>query len=348
MKKFNYFFAAAAFVAAMGLASCSQSDNPTEPIPSPEPEPVAAGVQNYDELIAAITEAEDGAEIKLAAAANITIADAITLDKAVSIVGDEAQPANITMTKGIVTSAALKIANANIDASGLEENLLSFPAEQPADWQNIAVISFDGVTVKGLKKALFYSATKNYLISEFVINNSVIEVASAPSIDFTKGSVAANIIIKKSTIYAAEPTTNSFYSSQSGQKATEASADLIQKFDIENSTFYNLAKSKNFFTHRQSNQKWLAYTLVKNIFVNCGKSGQVVKGVNGGQSGQNPIWNIDSNIFNFDGADTSAAESTGDADEPVQNSIATVVEFANAEGADFTQPIIVGDPRWIK
>ena len=81
---------------------------------------------------------------------------------------------------------------------------------------------------------------------------------------------------------------------------------------------YNLAKGKNFFTHRQANQTWLTYNLQNNIFVNCGKSGQVVKGVNAGQSGKNPKWMIVSNLFNYDGKDTSAEESTGDADETVR------------------------------
>jgi hypothetical protein len=124
---------------------------------------------------------------------------------------------------------------------------------------------------------------------------------------------------------------------------------------------YNLAKSENFFTHRQPNQKWLAYTLTNSLFVNCGKSGQVVKGVNQGQSGANPTWSISGNAFNFEDGeggfkDTSAEESTGDEAEPVQNSVAGVMAFTSLETPDFggvftlgegaTAPESLGDPRW--
>jgi hypothetical protein len=129
---------------------------------------------------------------------------------------------------------------------------------------------------------------------------------------------------------------------------------------------YNLAKGKNFFTHRQSNQKWLSYTVQGNLFVNCGKSGQVIKGMNGGQGGANPTWTIKGNAFNFDGADTSANEETGDADhtqdetpglnETVQDNVAGVMTFTNVETPDFggtfempfgaTAPEALGDNRW--
>ena len=85
------------------------------------------------------------------------------------------------------------------------------------------------------------------------------------------------------------------------------------------------------------------------IFVNCCKSGQAINGMNGGQGGKNPVWTITGNVFNFDDADTSADESTGDDDEPVKDSKAVVVKFADAANGDFTQAEAeAGDPRWIK
>lgn len=202
-------------------------------------------------------------------------------------------------------------------------------------------------------KSLFYSQGKGNLIFNLnVINCILAQVADATTVDFTKGSAVANFNILNSTVYAATATTKAFFSSQSGQRLTELNADGIQKFDFENSTFYNLAKSKNFFTHRQNNQKWLAYTVKNNIFVNCGKSGQVIKGMNGGQSGKNPIWDIDGNLFNFDGddgvrTDTNEAESTGDDDEPIKNSVAGVVAFEDADNGNFKQSAFeIGDPRW--
>ena len=224
---------------------------------------------------------------------------------------------------------------------------------EDTEWTK-ADVAISDVTVKGLKKALFYSAGK-YYYGDFTLTNSVIEqAADATTFDYTKGSTALNFTVTGSTIYAATASTKSLYSSQSGQKATEYSSDAKQIFTFHNNTMYNLAKTKNFFTHRQSNQKWLAYDVQKNVFVNCGKSGQVIKGMNGGQGGANPTWTIVGNIFNFDGKDTSATESTGDEEEPVKDSFAGVVNFTDAATGNLNGSIVavalpepqIGDPRW--
>ena len=257
-----------------------------------------------------------------------------------------------TISKSIVVPNSLYIVtgdimaweqqNATIDASGLEGPMITTPAEAPGEWVKGQIL-VDDVTVKGLKKALFASAAKNYFYEQFCIWGSVIEVAAdVTTLDFTKGSVAS-LMISSSTIYAPTATTKAFYSSQSGQKATEYADGTEQQFIIFGSTLYNLAPGKNFFTHRQANQTWLTYNLQNNIFVNCGKSGQVVKGVNGGQNGKNPKWMIVSNLFNYDGKDTSAEESTGDADEPVEKSIPGVVTFADAAAGDFNATVTLAE-----
>ena len=286
-----------------------------------------------------------------------------------------------TTTKAIVAPAGVLIQGAGpatsiIDASGLEGNLIQMAATYdpssdptPTEW-TVADVTVKNVAIKGLKKALFYSTQKMYVANDFVIDNCIVELAAdATTIDYTKGSTAKNITVTNSTIYAPTATTKAFYSSQSGQKYTEydTTAEAMQTFKFHGNTMYNLAPTKNFFTHRQNNQKWLAYDVENNIFVNCGKSGQVIKGMNGGAGGANPTWTIIGNAFNFDGADTSAAESTGDTDhtgdetpglnETVQNSVAGVVAFTDVATGDFNgvftlaegaeEPATkLGDPRW--
>ena len=270
----------------------------------------------------------------------------VTLDK------DYAVKSSIEVPAG--KSLVLNGADFTLDASGLNGNLIQMPATAPSDWTK-SDITISNLTVKGLKKALFYSAAKKYVAENFIIDNCIVEqAADATTIDYTKGGTAVNVTVTNSTFYAPTATSKAFYSSQGGEKTTEYSADAVQTFTFKNNTMYNLAKGKNFFSHRQSNQKWLSYDVENNIFVDCGKSGQVIKGMNGGQSGKNPTWKIESNAFNFDGADTSASEDTGDSEEPVNNSIAEVVTFADAANADFTvgESSIVarekaGDPRWL-
>jgi hypothetical protein len=290
------------------------------------------------------------------------IAAAVTEAKAtVPVVGN----ITINLTKGATYTVASTIEapagitingnGATIDASALEGNFIE-RTTAPEEWTegNVAIT---GVTVKGLKKALFYSGVKSYF-GDVTIDNCVVEQAGdATTFDYTKGSTAVNFTVTNSTFYAPTATTMSFYSSQGGQKTTEYSDDAVQTFTFANNTMYNLATGKNFFSHRQSNQKWLKYVVKNNVFVNCGKSGQVIKGMNGGQSGMNPTWDIDGNAFNFEAegtmTDTSASEETADAEEPVKNSVAGVVVFADAAKGDFTlgacpaKDASIGDPRWL-
>ena len=267
--------------------------------------------------------------------------------------------ASYTITEPIEGPGAISIIGqgATVDASGLTGNgLVQWTnVAEPTEW-TLADVSFTGLTVNGLSKALFYSNGKNYCASNFLIDNCIVEQAGdATTIDFTKGSTALDIVVMNSTFYAPTATTKAFYSSQGGQKAIEYDASAIQTFRFLSNTMYNLTPNKNFFSHRQNSQTWLHYDIEDNVFVNCGKSGQVIKGFNGGGSSANPTWLVYTNIFNFGGADTSASESTGDEAEPIKNSVSAVVTFTDAANGDFNGSVViageapltvVGDPRW--
>lgn len=220
-----------------------------------------------------------------------------------------------------------------------------------------ADIQISDLTIKSLGKSLYYSNGQNNY-GDFIMNNCLVEVTSSVIVfNYTKGSAVVNLTLTNSTFYAPTATTTQFYSSQSGQKLS-AIIDATQEFSFQNCTLYNMAKNKNFFVHRQNNQSWLSYEAKNSIFVNCGKSGEVVKGMNGGSTSANPTWSIDGNLFNYDGADTSANETTGDTSEGegVQNSVAGVVTFKDPSNGDFsgiitksdnsTVDLTLGDSRW--
>ena len=303
------------------------------------------------DISAAIDEASKGHFVR-----NITI----------NLAAVDGGSAKYTITKPIEAAGSLTI-NGNsaiIDASALEAPFVTTPDDNPAEWIKELAFFMSDVTVTGLSQALFYSAGKNRAYETFMVNNSVIEVAGDVTVfDFTKGSVAVNFMMAQSTIYAPTATTKSLYSSQGGQKATELSSETVQKFNLAGNTLYNLATGKNFFSHRQSNQKWLTYFVNNNIFVNCGKNGQTIKGLNGGQGGKNPTWGVSNNAFNFvtyneDGTflseDTGAKEDNGDSEEPITNTYAGSVYFKDAANANFAIDAAsaaavagnVGDTRW--
>lgn len=308
------------------------------------PEPVAEDINITPEAGADIAEALATAKAAVAKVGNITIN--LTADANYTVSAPIVAPANVVINGN----------GATVDASALAGNFIEMAVvDAPTEWTE-ANVTVKELTVKGLKKALFYSACKNYF-GDVTVDKCVVEqAADATTFDYTKGSTAVNFTVTNSTFYAPTATTKSFYSSQAGQKTTEYNAEAVQTFTFTNNTMYNLASGKNFFTHRQANQKWMAYNVKNNIFVNCGKSGQVIKGLNGGSGGANPTWNVDGNAFNFEGADTSANEETGDADEPVKNSLAGVFTFTDAAAGDFNGVFkseaaeapakYPGDPRW--
>ncbi|MBQ3635690.1 MAG: DUF5123 domain-containing protein [Bacteroidales bacterium] len=306
---------------------------------TPEPTDINIAPATGADIYTALVEATDGKvakniSIELAKGGEYTISGSIEAPASIVINGNGA-----TIDATALTGALTKLVN----------------VAEPTEWTTVEQIAIKDVTIKSLKKALFASPCKNYLIENLEMNNVLAELAAdATTIDFTKGSAAVKVSVENSTFWAATATGKSFYSSQSGQKVTEANGDLTQTFAFKHNTMYNLAKGKNFFSHRQSNQTWMTYDVEENIFVNCGKSGQTIKGMNQGASGANPTWTIKNNSFNFEGADTGKDEATGDDEEPVTGTIAGVVEFANVAEGDFTisvsQPqakALIGDPRWI-
>ena len=360
-------------LAILTLGSVSANENMTEELSSFDDEVTAeiddinAELNEENEVTNAtfadlnqlITDSKDSVTLKHDYSFNLTrdegYKSGIVIQKSNLVIDGAGNSLTLGENTNFTVANDIIIKNVNIDATALKGNFVELAVmDEPKAWVENNV-KFDAVNVKGLKKALFYSAGKNFLVKEFIVNNSVIEQAGdATTFDFTKGSAAEKFEISNSTIYALTATSKSLYSSQQGQKVTDAGADLTQTFSLQNSTFYNLAKTKNFFSHRQSNQKWLIYDVKNNIFVDCGKSGQVIKGLNGGQSGKNPTWIVENNAFTFDGVSTAAEESTGDADEPVKNSIIEAVKFADVANADFhveASSMVArektGDARWL-
>ena len=311
------------------------------------------------DIAQAVEAATEGKKIKdiyvyLKPGKKFTISKSIVAPAAFFIMGAEEgdNPSSIDNTTAM----------AEIDASALTGPMVLMSTD-PAIAPNaygfypLEDAGFVNVKVTGLTQQLFYANKMKYLINGFHIAFCNIQMVggSKTLIDTNGGGVIGDLDMAKNTIWAEPAHSGQLYSSQSGQKATEAGFET-QKFGIERNTFYNISYTKNVCTHRQANQTWMEYFVQNNVFINTGKNGQAIKGLNGGQGGKNPTWNINGNAFNFDGADSSAAETTGDDDEPVNNSIAGVFVFEDAASGNFNGVFkgqtaeapakYPGDPRW--
>lgn len=264
-----------------------------------------------------------------------------------------------------------------IDASALTNAMIMLPKQAGVDadekgFYALGDVTIQGVKITGVPKQVFWANQTKYLIPNFTVDNSVIALAASNAnvFDTSRGGVIGNFVIKNSTIACPDgKNTGSLFSSQSGQRATEAGLEK-QVFSFQNSTFYNIANGKNLITHRQAGQTWLNFELKNSIAVNSGKSGQFVIGMNQGQVSANPVWAISGNSFNFEGeeglADTSAAEAekagqkevekedgTKEKVDIVTDNVEGVVKFVNPVEADFTLAYCpqllakIGDPRWV-
>ena len=271
----------------------------------------------------------------------------------------EAGEATIVVNHGMTLGGAIKIDGVNLKAGDeLTEPIITLQGNpykmQENGFYNLGKIQLLNLTVSNLKSDLIYGNHVRNIISEIETKNCQIYMAAEKKTvyNFTGGGVVGTFSILNSTLDAAG---SYIYSSQSGQKATEAGLTQ-QTFKITNSTIYHTAKA---FLHRQVGQSWMRYILKNSMIVNPNKD-NFVADMNGGMQSSNPTWEISGNAFQRieDGVATDLAElqNNGDSNEPVKNSVLGTMVFNSLETPDFggtftleegqETPTSLGDPRW--
>ncbi len=328
--------------------TCEEADPPAPTVGEAIEISPAGGTDIAAELATAMADNPypSSITINLAAGGEYTVGQTMPVTGALTIKGDVSKPAVIDAS---VLSGPMFAVSTTLPESLVNE----------LEFFQLGDVSVSGISVKGLPAQFFFGSGVKSLINSFLIDNSIVEMNGGNKniFDFAGGGVAANFKVTNSTIYSKTPHTGFIYSSQSGQKATEAGLEM-QNFFLSNSTFYNVANGKNTFNHRQSGQKWLSFTVTDCINIDTGKSGQFIKGLNAGQASANPVWNVSgiSSQYTVDGAltDMTASESTGDEEEPVTNAVEGLIAFTgDYTQGDFTladcpqKEAKLGDPRWI-
>lgn len=227
----------------------------------------------------------------------------------------------------------------------------------PSDHVLVKNVTIKDVTIKGQQGALLRDEQKS-LVEIVTIENSVVEMPASGKnvLDFNGKGYAGKVIVKNSTIWSAGKNTGFF--AQYGDRPKNVNGDLLQEFDVQNSTIVNIANGKNFCDLKQNGTAQNVYTIKNSIFADCGKSNQVVIGFNKGQTSATPVWDVDGNTFFVNGADGSEAETTKagqkNGEDIVKNSLTTDPGFKDAANGDFTLASTsdqnvkkTGDPRWL-
>ena len=297
---------------------------------------------------------DDDVTLKLEAGGEYTVGGTIAPVKNLMFMGDEAAPATITLNAGIQTVGSVTFKNVVIDASAIKVPVIQMNALPKEGLNEVGACPIDGVVVencevKGLAYQFFYCNKQKYLLKEIKVENSIFAIDGTNKktiFDFNGGGGTENLTVNNSTFYAnpSNAQNGGFFSTQSGSKFKDQLGGTNWKHSLTNSTFYNITYGKTVSTLRENSQGWQVYEVKNCIVVNCGKKSQFVKGLNAGQNGRSENYDVDNNVFNFDGA----VDAQQGADGANNGSIDAVVEFADPENGDFKQSTVtVGDPRWL-
>ena len=258
-----------------------------------------------------------------------------------------------------------------IDASALEGPMVLISKDIHPDFMNeseaynLGSFSFNHLNITGLKRQFFFANEMKVLLSELIVNDCIIGIdgtAKKTIFDFARGGNTAQLTVENSTIYAipSNAQNGGFFSAQSSQDVPQLGG-TTKTTSIKNSTLYGIATEKTTSTPRRNNNDYITYEVKNSIIVDCGKKAQFLKGLNGGQPGNNCVWDIDGNSFQWTEiidevptlTDICADEICGADSALVKNNVEGVVVFANdVTTGDFTlgdcpqNDAKIGDPRW--
>lgn len=315
----------------------------------------AENTEQFEADINAKKDAGYWTTIWLAPEANIELPDGLTLPNVpLEILGDEEKPATIKINKSITIQNTFNLLNVIVDASELDKPFVQLAKTESESYYYINQVYFNNVKVNDLKYQFFYGNMETKcLINNFNVQNSVIGIDGTNKkciFDFNSSGNYGYMYLNNSTFYANPPIekAGSFINTQSATKiSTFGITD--QTTNIQYCTFYNISYKERFCSQVENNRNYLYYNVYCNIFVNCGKSGQLYKGLGGNASNLQPNtnWNVGNNMINFDGEDTSSTELIGNYTSSNLYPITGVVSFADAAHGDFHQSDTwVGDQRW--
>lgn len=260
----------------------------------------------------------------------------------------------------IMTTAGLKMKFINFDCSALPSGsstsaLLTLSSTpDPAilgtgDYYIIMdPIVIQECEVKGIPRHILYDNGKKYCPAYFVINNCVIELNIATSnraIYFAQGFIN-ELTIDNSTIYNVGATANNYFIQYSSSGRPDRAGFVTGALNLKNSTWYNVAYGQQMANYSGFSRNSIFLNLTNNIFMNCGRKGEVARRIMAG--GRNMVSTFGNNSYWFDGEYATGEESWDSG-----TILDTDPSLRDPQSGDFTVQgaaqiaLRTGDPRWL-
>lgn len=258
---------------------------------------------------------------------------------------------------GLATTAGLKIKFIDFDCTASPINsILSFSATpDEALLKNTFYIINDPVVIqscnfKSLDGQLIYDNKKKYCPVVVLIKDCVVDMnTTARVINMNGGNGYINdLTIQNSTFSNVVGKANAYFIQYNGTGRPDRAGFLTGSINLYNNTLYNIAYGKNICNYdAMRGRKEVSLNLSKNIFVDSGKEGQVVRMLLGGANGM--VMDFRSNSYwyngNFPTGETGWDKSSTHLEvDPM---------FKDPNGGDFTVQspdhiaVGCGDPRWL-
>lgn len=291
--------------------------------------------------------------IDLVGGGEYTVNDVIDFtNQQVTIRGDKVNHAKITMTgnASFLTNNGFKLKFVDIVCN--EEytgTTLIGTSTTPDEGSKVASghyvvsnpIMLQGCNVTGLDSHLFYDMNNvKYCIDYLGFSDCNIQMKQSKVLVRAEKSSIIRMDIVKSTLWSTLQV-GQFFMQMNGDTPTKITGRTGADFNFLNTTFYNLAYSKDFINWRNYIRKDCVFLNFQNtLFVNCGK-GDITNKAQGG----NMKYNYKNNGYWYNGAEgKDKYDTTATFSDP---------QMADPQNGDFTlsspEHIAkrIGDPRWL-
>ncbi|MBS5896509.1 MAG: DUF4957 domain-containing protein [Prevotella buccae] len=261
---------------------------------------------------------------------------------------DKAKPANVVLAAdaNFKTYAGLTLKSLNIDCAVAKDLIVLSKTPDASlqvksgDYVIKAPIAITSCRIVNVTHRLVYDSDTKYALEQFQIINSVIQIDHQDVVLSFKKTIPINMTFQNSTVYSTSKT-GKFFAQIHGTEPGKVTGYAGGSFNFLNSTFCNLAYSKQFInTNTLKGRASLKLYFTKSIFVDCGK-GEIMNRLTNGTHNLTAL----QNTYWYNGAKANEKYDT--------DVLTTDPGFKDAAGGDFTVSGAeqlanrTGDPRWL-